>query len=51
MEHAKRAEEAFSAAEKNGTTAVVLDGKFIDYPEVERLKKILALAEAIAKKE
>jgi citrate lyase subunit beta/citryl-CoA lyase len=43
--------EAFRAAEKSGTAAVVLEGRFIDYPVVERSKKMLALAEAIAKKE
>lgn len=45
--HAKRVIEAFEEAERAGKAAIQLDGKFIDYPIVEKSKRICELSEAI----
>ena len=50
VERAKKVVKAFSKAEAAGMAAVQLEGKFIDYPVVERSKDILALAAVIEKK-
>lgn len=42
---------AFEEAESAGMAAIQLEGKFIDYPVVQRSKDILALSAAISKKE
>jgi len=47
INQAKRIVEAFKVAECEGKAAVQLDGKFIDYPVVEKSKRVLALAKAI----
>ena len=39
--------QVFEEAEAKGVAAIQLDGKFIDYPVVERSKRILKLAAAI----
>jgi len=44
---AERAVQAFEEAEAKGVAALQLDGKFIDYPVVERSRRILKLAAAI----
>ncbi len=41
---AKRVISAFEAAEKKGTAALQVDGKFIDYPVVEQARRILKMA-------
>ena len=43
----RRIVEAFEEAEAQGKAAIQLDGKFIDYPVVERARRMLLLAEAI----
>jgi citrate lyase subunit beta/citryl-CoA lyase len=43
IEYAHKVIQAFEAAEDAGTAAIQLDGKFIDYPVVERSKRILKL--------
>jgi len=45
---ARRIIEAFEDAERQGRAATQLDGKFIDYPVVERARRTVALADAIA---
>jgi citrate lyase subunit beta/citryl-CoA lyase len=45
---ARRIIEAFEDAERQGRAAIQLDGKFIDYPVVERARRTVALADAIA---
>ncbi len=45
--YAKRVIEAFEEAEREGRAAIQLEGKFIDYPVVEKSRRICALAEAI----
>jgi len=45
--HAKKIIEAFEEAEAKGLGAIQLEGKFIDYPVVERSRRILRLAAAI----
>lgn len=45
---AKKVIEAFEEAEREGKAAIQLEGKFIDYPVVEKSRRIYALAQAIA---
>jgi len=47
---AKKVIEAFEEAEREGKAAIQLEGKFIDYPVVEKSRRIYALAQAIAGK-
>lgn len=42
--HAQRVIQAFEEAEAGGVAAIQLDGKFIDYPVVERARRTLQLA-------
>ena len=42
--------EAFEEAEAKGLAAIQLNGKMIDYPVVERSKRIVRLAERIGSK-
>ncbi|MFH1351870.1 MAG: CoA ester lyase [Pseudomonadota bacterium] len=50
ISYAKAVIEAFEEAERDGKAALQLDGKFIDYPIVEKSRRICALAQAIAEK-
>ncbi len=45
--YAKQVIEAFEEAEREGKAAIQLEGKFIDYPVVEKSRRIYALAQAI----
>ncbi|MEM2983371.1 MAG: CoA ester lyase [Candidatus Bathyarchaeia archaeon] len=47
IEQSMRIMQAFEQAERTGTAAVVLDGKFIDYPVVERARRTIELWKAI----
>ncbi len=49
--HARRVVEAYEVAVTQGQASTSLDGKMIDAPVAERARKVLALAESIAKKE
>jgi citrate lyase subunit beta/citryl-CoA lyase len=40
--------EAFEAAEAVGSASIQLDGYFIDYPIVEKARRVVALADAVA---
>ena len=44
---ARRVVEVFEAEEAGGTAAILVDGKFVDYPVVERSRRILRLAAII----
>lgn len=44
---ARRVVEAFEAEEAGGSAAILVDGKFVDYPVVERARRILQLAATI----
>ena len=44
---ARRVVEVFEAEEARGTAAILVDGKFVDYPVVERSRRILQLAARI----
>ncbi len=44
---AKRYVEAFEAAEASGSASIQVDGYFIDYPIVEKARRILAIAAEI----
>ncbi|MFH1351394.1 MAG: CoA ester lyase [Pseudomonadota bacterium] len=46
--HAKRVIEAFEEAEAAGKAAIQLEGKFIDYPVVEKSRRIVQLSQLIA---
>jgi citrate lyase subunit beta/citryl-CoA lyase len=45
--HAKKVIDAFEEAEREGKAAIQLDGKFIDYPLVEKSRRIYGLSKAI----
>ncbi len=45
---ARRVVAAFAEAEKNGLAAITLDGQMLDYPVVERARRLLAQAGAAA---
>ncbi len=47
IEHARRVVAAFEKSESEGIGALQLDGKFIDYPVVERSRRIIGLAGSI----
>ena len=47
---ARRVVEAFEAEEAGGSAAILVDGKFVDYPVVERARRILQLASLIDRK-
>ncbi len=42
---ARKIVEAFEAAEASGSASIQVEGQFIDYPIVEKAKRILAIAE------
>ena len=44
---ARRVVEVFEAEEAAGSAAILVDGKFVDYPVVERSRRILQLADII----
>jgi citrate lyase subunit beta/citryl-CoA lyase len=44
IEYAQKVIQAFDAAEADGTAAIQLEGKFIDYPVVERSRRILRIS-------
>ena len=48
IHQARRVVEAFAAAEREGKAAIQLDGKFIDYPVVEKSRRIIELSKAIS---
>jgi citrate lyase subunit beta/citryl-CoA lyase len=47
---ARRVVDAFAAEEAGGSVAIQVEGKFVDYPVVERSRRILQLASRIAGK-
>lgn len=47
--HARRVVAAFEQAEATGSASIQVDGVFVDYPIVERARRILAVAEASGK--
>jgi citrate lyase subunit beta/citryl-CoA lyase len=50
IDFAERVVAAFAQAEKEGSAAIQLDGKFIDYPIVYRAQRTLATMAAISAK-
>ena len=44
IDYAKKVMEAFEKAEKEGKAAIQMEGKFIDYPVVEKSRRIVELA-------
>jgi citrate lyase subunit beta/citryl-CoA lyase len=48
IEYAQKVIQAFDAAEAGGMGAIQLEGKFIDYPVVERCRRILKIAAKIS---
>ena len=49
INQARRVIEAFEVAERDGKAAIQLDGKFIDYPVVEKSRRIVELSKAISR--
>jgi len=45
--HARKIVAAFTEAEAAGSTSIQVDGYFVDYPIVEKARRVIALAEAI----
>ena len=48
---ARKVVEAFEAAEASGSASIRVEGRFIDYPIVEKAKRVLAIAEQIGTKD
>ena len=48
IEYAQKAIQAFDAAEADGTAAIQVEGEFIDYPMVERSRRILKISKLIS---
>ncbi|MEZ5458417.1 MAG: CoA ester lyase [Steroidobacteraceae bacterium] len=48
IERARRIVEAFESAESGGSASIRVDGEFVDYPIVERARRVLALAARIS---
>lgn len=49
IERARRVVGAFEAAEAGGSASIRVEGEFIDYPLVERARRVLALAERLTR--
>ncbi len=47
IDYARKIVETFEAAERDGKAAIQLDGKFIDYPVVERARRTIELSRII----
>jgi len=47
IEYAQKVIQAFEAAEADGTAAIQVEGRFIDYPVVERSRRILKISKKI----
>jgi citrate lyase subunit beta/citryl-CoA lyase len=47
IDYARKIVEAFEAAERDGKAAIQLDGRFIDYPVVERARRTIELSRVI----
>ena len=45
--HARKVVAAFDAAEAAGSASIQVEGYFVDYPIVERARRVVALAEAV----
>lgn len=43
--HATRVVAAFDAAEQSGSASIQVDGQFVDYPIVDKARRLLAIAE------
>ena len=43
LEHARRVVDAFAEAESRGSASIVVDGRFVDYPMVEKARRTLDL--------
>ena len=43
LAHARRVVDAFSEAESRGSASIVVDGRFVDYPMVEKARRTLEL--------
>jgi citrate lyase subunit beta / citryl-CoA lyase len=48
---AKRVVDAFARAEREGSAAIQVDGKFIDYPIVYRAQRVLEKVAALRARE
>jgi citrate lyase subunit beta/citryl-CoA lyase len=49
IERARRIVAAFADAEAGGSASIRVEGEFIDYPIVARARRVLALAERVAR--
>lgn len=48
LEQARRIIDAFEQAEREGSASIQLDGQFIDYPIVEKARRVIALATQVS---
>lgn len=48
IQYARKVIQAFDAAEAGGSAAIQVEGKFIDYPVVERCRRILKISKLIS---
>ncbi|MCS6890337.1 MAG: CoA ester lyase [Rhodovarius sp.] len=51
LARARRIAAAFAEAEAQGRASIEVDGRFVDYPIAERARRLVALAEAIARRQ
>ncbi len=51
VDFARKAIEAFDAAERRGSASIAVEGVFIDYPIIYKARRIVRLADAIARRE
>jgi citrate lyase subunit beta/citryl-CoA lyase len=50
IQYARKVIQAFDAAEAGGSAAIQVEGKFIDYPVVERCRRILKISKVISQR-
>jgi citrate lyase subunit beta/citryl-CoA lyase len=50
IQYARKVIQAFDAAEAGGSAAIQVEGKFIDYPVVERCRRILKISKLISQR-
>jgi len=48
---ARKVIDAFAEAERRGSASVAVEGRFVDYPVVYKARRIVRLADAIARRE
>src|SRR5712664_1360076 len=50
IEFARKVIDAFAESERRGSASVAVEGRFVDYPVVYKARRIVRLADAIARR-